>query len=219
MNDPRIASCDVMVESATKRINQEHNHDSSTQQMSGLHLKECKVVLDNSMCFPVKDKSGKIIQGKKCLKCGKVFTNSRQLRAHRTLHTECSPYDFQCEFCLRKFEKEAGLDQHQRRFCKVSLSRRNFSNSAQGVSIDRVSTDSDPPARTDRKENHVSQGANNVKSRYVLEDEKNQLGKIPVKAPIKWPPLRDRKIWKRFDENVVRQLDENGSFENRIHRL
>ena len=32
---------------STKRINQEHNQDSSAQQMSGLHLKECKVVLDN----------------------------------------------------------------------------------------------------------------------------------------------------------------------------
>ena len=194
--------------------------DISTNRENGYSnlLKMCKdfeIHIDDSMCHPVKagDGSGRIVQGAICESCKKIFTNSRQLKVHLRQHVECSSFTFQCQTCHLSFEKQAGLDQHQRRYCRSQSLSGKVTNSAQGMS-----SDSSPLARIDKDSNHVDTN-HSVKSRYVLEEEACQLNKIPVLMPIKWPLMREDKKWKMFEDAVMCQLDGNSSAEDRLNRL
>ncbi|XP_069939859.1 uncharacterized protein [Cherax quadricarinatus] len=48
-----------------------------------------------------------------CDTCGKCFKSAKQLRNHKALHMKKSPYQHQCEICLRPFSEKRMLHNHQ----------------------------------------------------------------------------------------------------------
>ena len=56
----------------------------------------------------------------------------------------------------------------------------------------------------------------NVKSCHVLEEEACQLSKIPVLKLIRWPAMKEDKLWKMF---VMGQLNVYCPVEEKRNRL
>ena len=176
-------------------------------------LPECNVVLDSSMCTPVKKRDGTVVQGVKCTVCHKVLVSRKALNFHKRHRPECSDYTNTCNVCLRSFQTIAGLKQHKYRTdCGIDDLDRCPSAATEGSSED-PSSEGDPLLRIESEQNH------NVSSQRLLAAEKHKLESLIDKDPICWPKMSEVSKWKQLDTAVKGQLLESGTVEVMINRL
>ena len=176
-------------------------------------LREFKVVIEDDVCFPVKNKEGHVIQGFQCKVCRKVYTSTRQLLVHHRQHPECSGYVLECEGCHCRFRNEQGLKQHvQRSDCgRTDL---NLQTKPTGGA-----SHADAPRPLTRSESTHVHDTHKSRSQVPVDEEKQVLSRLPSRPNIQWPRMKDHKQWQRFENAVEKQLNKTASLENRLHNL